>query len=222
MCGRFTQADIAELDRAIFKLLDVPALEPKYNIAPTEEAAVIREEAGGTRSLEQLRWGLVPSWAEHPSIGNRLINARSESVTQKPAFRDAFHARRCLVPADGFYEWAKTPTGRQPYYIRVHGGEVFALAGLWEYYEGEGGPIESFTIITTDTNDLVRPVHDRMPVILAPADYDAWLDPANPDYRGLRALLRPYPAGDMDMVPVSRYVNKPQNKGPECVEPAVS
>lgn len=220
MCGRFTQAQIAELDREIFKLLEVPALEPKYNIAPTEDAAVIRERAEGGRSLDLLRWGLIPSWADDPSIGNRLINARAESVTQKAAFRDAFHARRCLVPVDGFYEWEKTPQGRQPYYIRVRGGEVYALAGLWEHSESrETGPIESFTIVTTDSNELVRPIHDRMPVILPQEAYDAWLDPANQDIRGLKGLLRPFPGDEMDMYPVSRYVNKPQNKDRECVQP---
>jgi putative SOS response-associated peptidase YedK len=220
MCGRFTQAQIAELDREIFKLLELPDLEPKYNIAPTEDAAVIRERAEGGRNLDLLRWGLIPSWANDPSIGNRLINARAESVTQKAAFRDAFHARRALVPVDGFYEWEKTPHGRQPYYIRVRGGEVYTLAGLWEHFESrETGPVESFTIITTDSNELVRPIHDRMPVILPQEAYDAWLDPANQDVKGLKGLLRPFPADEMDMYPVSRYVNKPQNKDAECVQP---
>lgn len=218
MCGRFTQAEIAELDREIFKLLEVPDLAPRYNIAPTEDAAVIREHAEGGRSLSPLRWGLIPSWTDDPSMGNRLINARAESVRLKPAFRDAFHARRCLIPVDGFYEWTKTPQGRQPYYIRVRGGEVYALAGLWEHYESDTtGPVESFTIITTDANELVNAIHDRMPVILPAEAYDAWLDPANQGAKGLEDLLRPFPSDAMDIYPVSRYVNKPQNKGPECV-----
>lgn len=219
MCGRFTQAEIAELDREIFKLLEVPDLEPRYNIAPTEDAAVIQTHRDGVRRVALLRWGLIPSWADDPSIGNRLINARAESLARKPSFRDAFLARRCLVPADGFYEWDKTPHGKQPYYLRVRGGEVFALAGLWEHHESRvTGPINSFTVITTDANDLVRPIHDRMPVILPRESYDAWLDPDNHDTKGLTQLLRPFPPEEMDMYPVSRFVNKPANKGPECVQ----
>lgn len=219
MCGRFSQAEIAALDREVFKLLEVPHLEPKYNIAPTEPAAVIREHADDGRRLELLRWGLIPGWADDPAIGNRLINARAESVTRKAAFRDAFVARRCLIPADGFYEWRKTPQGKQPYYVRARTG-LLAFAGLWEYFESrQTGPVESFTIITTDANDLVRPIHDRMPVILPPEAYDRWLDPTNHDTETLSALLVPAPADMMDMHPVSRYVNSPHNKGRECVEP---
>lgn len=220
MCGRFTQAEIAALDREVFKLLEVPGLEPRYNVAPTQDAAVIREEHGAGRRIVRLRWGLIPAWADDPAIGHRTINARAESLADKPAFRDAFERRRCLVPADGFYEWEKTPHGKQPVYVKPRHGGVFAFAGLWERWLGAGtGPLESFTVVTTDANDLVRPVHDRMPAILEPADYDRWLDPAHRDPGGLTALLRPYPADRMTLYPVSRYVNDPNNEGPACVEP---
>ncbi len=227
MCGRFTQAQIAELDREIFKLLGVPPLEPRYNIAPTEEAAVVRAAGAAgaageasNRRLDLLRWGLIPSGASDPAIGNRLINARAETVAQKPSFRSAFKYRRCLVPADGFYEWQKTQHGKQPYSVRMAAAEVFALAGLWERWEGAaGGAVESFTIITTTPNELVERLHDRMPVILRPDEFDRWLDPHYRDTSALHRLLRPYPANEMTAHPVSRYVNKPENKGPECIDP---
>jgi putative SOS response-associated peptidase YedK len=204
MCGRFSQAQIAELDREVFKLLSLPALPPRYNVAPTQEVAVVRQPSEATeRSLDLLRWGLIPHWAKDPAIGNRMINARAESVADKPAFRDSFRERRCLVPADGFYEWAKTKHGKQPYYVRVLGGRLFAFAGLWDSWRDPAGePRETFTIITTEPNELLRQVHNRMPVILAPK------------------LLRPYPTQQMSYYAVSRYVNSPDNEGPECVRPA--
>ncbi len=217
MCGRFTQAQIAELDREVFKLLEVPHLEPRYNVAPTQDVAVVRE-LEGARSLSLIRWGLIPHWAKDPTIGNRMINARAETVPEKPAFRDAFRLRRCLVPADGFYEWARTPRGKQPHYLRMTDGRPFAMAGLWDRWHAPDGPIESCTIITTGPNDLVRPLHDRMPVILAPEDYEQWLDPEG-NTAELAALLRPYPAGAMRAYPVSRFVNDPKHEGPACIAP---
>lgn len=220
MCGRFTQAQIAELDREVFKLLHVPALEPRYNVAPTQPVAVIRERNGTSRQLDLLRWGLIPSWANDPAIGNRLINARAESLTDKPSFREAFERRRCLVPADGFYEWQKTAHGKQPMYVRPMGGGVFALAGLWETWHGPGtGPIESFTIVTTEPNTLLAPIHDRMPAILAAGQYDRWLDPHHHDTQELQRLLGPYPSDRMEVYPVASYVNDPKNDGPACIEP---
>jgi putative SOS response-associated peptidase YedK len=222
MCGRFSQAQIAELDREVFKLLSSPALPPRYNVAPTQDVAVVRQPSAATeRSLDLLRWGLIPHWAKDPTIGNRMINARAESVADKPAFRDSFRERRCLVPADGFYEWAKTKHGKQPYYVRVLGGRLFAFAGLWDRWRGPAGETrETFTIITTEPNELLRPVHNRMPVILAPEDYDAWLAPEPTDAAALTELLRPYPTEQMSYYPVSRYVNSPDNEGPECIQPA--
>jgi putative SOS response-associated peptidase YedK len=222
MCGRFSQAQIAELDREVFKLLSSPALPPRYNVAPTQEVAVVRQPGEPTeRSLDLLRWGLIPHWAKDPTIGTRMINARAESVADKPAFRDSFRERRCLVPADGFYEWAKTKHGKQPYYVRVLGGGLFAFAGLWDRWRDPAGEVrETFTIITTEPNELLRPVHNRMPAILAPEDYDSWLAPEPTDATDLTELLRPYPTEQMSYYPVSRYVNSPDNEGPECIRPA--
>ncbi len=221
MCGRFTQAQIAELDREIFKLLTVPALPARYNIAPTQEAAAVRESArSGRRVLAPLRWGLIPHWAKDPTIGNRMINARAESVAKKPAFEGAFKHRRCLIPSDGFYEWKKTGGRKQPHYIGRQDGGLFAFAGLWERWSDEGhDPIETFTIITTTPNEIVEPIHNRMPVILPAKHYDEWLDPANQHVDALRALLAPFPAEEMSAYPVSTYVNSPRNEGPECVKP---
>lgn len=220
MCGRFTQAQIRELDREVFKLLNVPELEPRYNVAPTQDVAVIREGDGEGRRISLLRWGLIPSWANDPGIGNRLINARAESLTAKPSFRDAFERRRCLVPADGFYEWQKTARGKRPMYVRPAGGGVFALAGLWERWAGPGtGPVETFTIVTTEPNERLAPIHDRMPAILSAGQYDRWLDPANHDTRELERLLGPYPSDRMEVYPVGSYVNDPKNDGPTCIEP---
>ncbi|MGD8725986.1 MAG: SOS response-associated peptidase, partial [Gemmatimonadales bacterium] len=165
-------------------------------------------------------WGLIPSWAKDPTIGNRMINARAETVATKPAFEGAFKHRRCLIPADGFYEWQKTGSRKQPYYIGRRDGSVFAFAGLWERWADEGhDPIETFTIITTTPNDLLAPIHDRMPVILPTDRYDEWLDPANTETEALQSLLGPAPAADLTATPVSTYVNSPHNEGPECVRP---
>ena len=221
MCGRFSQAQIAELDREIFKVLSAPAFEPRYNLAPTDDAAVVRASGSGGRELAPLRWGLIPSWAKDPAIGNRMINARAETLAEKPAFRDAYRMRRCLVPADGFYEWQKLPSGKQPYYVRVDGGGIFAFAGLWERWwdRATGNERETFTIITTEPNELLAPIHNRMPVIVGPYDYDRWLDPENESTADLADLLAPFPPERMSAYPVSRYVNKPGNEGHECVEP---
>jgi putative SOS response-associated peptidase YedK len=220
MCGRFSQAQIAELDREVFKLLQVPQLEPRYNLAPTQDAAVVRESATtGQRHLGPLRWGLIPYWAKDPTIGNRMINARSETLSTKPAFESAFKYRRCVVPSDGFYEWQKTGGRKQPYYLQLEHGRMFGFAALWERWQDEGHrPIETFTIITTTPNALVEPIHNRMPVILRPARYDEWLDPHNDNVSALADLLAPYPADEMVAHPVSTFVNSPHNEGPECIE----
>jgi putative SOS response-associated peptidase YedK len=172
----------------------------------------------GQRALKPMRWGLIPSWAKDPTIGNSLINARGETVASKPAFRAAFKSRRCLIPTTGFYDWA--PAGgkkKQPLHIRMSDGQPFALAGLWERWsDSEGATLESCTIITTAANELMRPFHDRMPVILAPADYGTWLDPTTPP-AALHALLRPFPAEGMVVVPVGSYVSNPRNEGPQCL-----
>jgi putative SOS response-associated peptidase YedK len=223
MCGRFTQfAHREQLARLLgIDPEDVPAPHPRYNIAPTQLVAVVRLD-DGQRALRSMRWGLVPSWADDVSIGNRLINARAETVADKPAFRAAFKSRRCLIPTTGFYEWAAAPAGgkkKQPLNIRMKDGQPFALAGLWERWTGDengASPVESCVIITTTSNDLIRPFHDRMPVIISPADFDAWLDPRMPPDQ-LHALLRPFPADAMEVVPVGSYVSSPRNEGPACL-----
>ena len=191
---------------------------PRYNIAPTQDAPAIRF-LDGSGHLGLLRFGLVPHWADEPRTEYSLINARAETVASKPAFRAAFHRRRCLIPATGFYEWQVTRQGKQPWYVHVRDSELFAMAGLWEHWEGEAGVIESFAIIVTEANDRIRHIHDRMPVIIAPENYGYWIDPDNRDSEGLQRLLRPWPGEKMVAWPVSRRVNRPDNDGPELLRP---
>ena len=198
----------------------VPTLEPHYNIAPTQMAPVVRATPEGRR-LDLFRWGLIPSWACDQAVGARMINARSETAAEKPAFGEALARRRCLVPADGFFEWQKVGRARQPYFIRRRDGAPCALAGLWERWSASpaDGTIESFTVLTTTPNALVEPLHDRMPVIIEPADFARWLDLDQRDPATLRSLLRPLPAERMEAHPVSRRVNSPANDDPSCIEP---
>jgi putative SOS response-associated peptidase YedK len=179
--------------------------------------AVVRQD-DGRRALVPLRWGLIPPWSKDSRVGYALINARAETVAEKPAFRAAFKARRCLIPASGFYEWQATGAKhKQPYHIRMRDGRPFAFAGLWErWHGGEGEPVETCALLTTEANALVRPVHDRMPIIVAPGDCGAWLDPLTPPDQ-LHALLYPYPPEEMAAVPVGRYVSNPRNEGPRCL-----
>lgn len=221
MCGRFTLLTPAETLAEQFHLPDVPSLTPRYNVAPTQPVAAVRQSPGnGERELALLRWGLIPSWAKDADIGARMINARSETVAQKPAFRAAFRQRRCLVLADGFYEWQRLARGKQPFYIRLRDGSPFAFAGLWEHWAGPDGAVESCTLLTTEPNDLIRSLHNRMPVILAPEDYDLWLDPGVREVELLHPLLRPHPPEDMIAYPVGLWVNNPKNDGPQCIEPS--
>lgn len=221
MCGRFTLITPAEALAEQFQLFEIPSLAPRYNIAPTQPVAAVRRVPGdGQRELVLLRWGLVPFWAKDPGIGARMINARSETVAEKPAFRAAFRRRRCLVPADGFYEWRRLERGKQPFYVRLRDERPFAFAGLWERWEGpDETAIDSCTLLTTEPNDLIRPVHSRMPVILSPKDYDLWLDPGVQKVELLQPLLRPYPSEGMLAYPISTWVNKPKNDSPRCIEP---
>lgn len=220
MCGRFTQAYSWAEVHAFLRLLGLPQnLRPRYNIAPTQEAGVVRLGAEG-HTLDALRWGLVPAWAKDLAIGSKLINARGETVAEKPSFRAAFRARRCIVPTDGFYEWRGTAGRKQPCRIVGADRKPFAFAGLWESWpHGPYGPIESFTIITTQANARLRPIHARMPVILDPADFDAWLDPALSANDAL-SLLRPAPDEAVDAYPVSTRVNNVRNDDEACIEPA--
>ncbi|HEV3023151.1 MAG TPA: SOS response-associated peptidase [Pirellulales bacterium] len=220
MCGRFTLRTPAGLVAEAFGMLPFSGLQPRYNIAPSQPVAVVRLAQNDGRELAFLKWGLVPSWADDPAIGYKMINARGETVATKPSFRKAFKVRRCLVVADGFYEWQKTNGGgkKQPHYIRLKDDVPFAFAGLWEHWVREGQEIDSCTIITTDANELMAPIHDRMPVIMAPADYELWLDPAVQEVERLQPLLRPFAAGEMKAYPVSTMVNNPRTESENCVE----
>jgi putative SOS response-associated peptidase YedK len=203
----------ADVARA-FGLRELPLFEPRYNIAPSQAVLAVRQPADAEdRQAVWLKWGLVPSWAKDPKIGNRLINARGDTVAEKPSFRTAFRRRRCLVPADGFYEWQRVGSHKEPYHIYMADGRPFALAGLWEHWEGDGETIESCTLVTTEANAKVAELHDRMPVILDPADYDLWLDPAVQDPAAVTPLLRPFPPEQMAFHAVSTWVNNPAHEG---------
>jgi len=220
MCGRFAlYSDPFALAKR-FQAEALPALRPRYNIAPTQSIPIVREE-GGNRRFALARWGLIPSWAKDMKIGYHTINARAETVAEKPAFRNAFRHRRCLVPADGFYEW-QAVTGskiKQPWFIALRDRETMAFAGLWERWRSpEGEELESCSIIVTDANAIMQPIHDRMPVILASEDWDAWLETDAKDAVGLQGLLKPYPAEGMTAWPVSTKVNSPRNDSVECLE----
>ncbi len=218
MCGRFTLfADPAEL-MAAFPGFEIPAdLPPRYNIAPTQPVAVVPND--GQRRVAFFRWGLVPSWARDLSIGNRLINARAETLAQKPAFRVAYRRRRCLVLANGFYEWRREAGRKVPMFIRLKSGAPFAFAGLWESWRGpDDQELLSCTIITTEPNALIAEIHDRMPAILPRQAYEPWLDPAEKRPGELQVWLKPYPASEMTAYPVSTLVNNPRNDTPACVE----
>ncbi len=209
-----------------FSVFETSPWRARYNIAPSQPVIAVRMAGGGAkaasgRELVWLRWGLIPGWADDPAIGNRLINARAETAAQKPAFRAAMRQRRCLVVADGFYEWQKTGKRKVPHLIGMRDDRPFGFAALWEVWQRPDQPaIESCTLLTTEANELVRPLHDRMPAIVAPSDYDRWLDPAVASLERLMPLLRPYPSDVMTAFAVSPLVNSPANDEPRCVEPA--
>ena len=219
MCGRYTLKTPAGVLTERFDIEESStSITSSYNIDPTQQVATVLAE-NGKRKLEMLHWGLIPSWAKDPEIGNRMINARAETVAEKPSYRKAFQERRCLILADGFYEWQKTDNGKQPFYIRMEDESPFAFAGLWESWRN-GREIRSCTIITTAPNELAASIHNRMPVILHPEDYDMWLDPDFDEREPLTSLLIPFPAEAMEAYPVSRRVNNPANNDAGVVEPA--
>jgi putative SOS response-associated peptidase YedK len=224
MCGRFTLKTPVETLAEVFELPKVPELPPRFNIAPSEAIAAVRMAGQDIqRELALLRWGLVPPWADDPKVGSRMINARSETVATSGAFRSAFRRRRCLVLADGFYEWQRQERRKQPFYIKMQDDSPFAFAGLWEVWEGKDGTVlETCTVLTTEPSALMNPIHNRMPVILEPANYALWLDPEMHDSEPLKALLRPYPEEKMTAYPVSQLVNSPANDIPECLEPVTA
>jgi putative SOS response-associated peptidase YedK len=219
MCGRFTlrtsPRDLVE----IFQLLREPEIAPRYNIAPTQLVLAVRQ-VDKFREASEMRWGLVPSWSKDPKSGPPLINARAETLASKPAFRMALSKRRCLIPADGFYEWQKGEAKtKQPFYIQLTKGRLFAFAGLWECWKGaDSSAVESCTIVTTTANSRLAELHERMPVILHEEDYDRWLDAKANDPAALQALLVPYPSEEIAFRPVNPFVNSARNDGPSCIE----
>lgn len=225
MCGRYGLNSTPRRMAARFQLpTDQFELFPRYNIAPTQPVVIIRQN-GYTmqRELTHVVWGLIPSWAKDPAIGHRMINARSESAAIKPGYRAAMKYRRCIVPADLFYEWRKPAPGmgktKQPFAIRRRDGDLLAFAGLWEHWQSaDGGEIESCTILTTDANAMMQPLHDRMPVILSPDDEARWLDASMQDPARVLDLLRPCPADWLEAYPVSTYVSNPRHEGERCAE----
>jgi putative SOS response-associated peptidase YedK len=220
MCGRYTLRARPETIAREFDLPEVPRLEPRFNIAPDQAVAVVRfDPSENARRLDLLTWGLIPSWADDPGIGDRLINARAETVADKPAFRHPFRTRRCLVVADGFYEWQRQDGWKRPFFVHRRDDRPFAFAGLWEHWEKETEPIYSCTLLTTDANELLAPLHERMPVILSPEDYDLWLDPSLHDPRALESLLVPPPSRGWEAYEVGRHVNDPSHDDPECIRP---
>ena len=220
MCGRYvrktgsrTIADDFDVDEV------VDDLQPSFNVAPTQDVAVITND--GAKRLVAMRWGLIPSWAADPTIGSRMINARSESLAEKAAFKDAFKSRRCLVVADGFYEWRKEGRAKVPLFIRLKSGRPFGLGGLYETWRPPLGELlTTCTIITTEPNELLAPIHNRMPAILGGGADEMWLDPAVKDQTVLLNLLQPYPSDEMEAYEVSTLVNSVKNDSPACIEPA--
>ncbi len=221
MCGRFTlTVDPAELKQAFADYTFPAQFAPRFNIAPAQPILAIPND--GKNAADFFVWGLIPKWAKDPSIGSRLINARAETLAEKPSFRGGFKYKRCLIPADGFYEWKSQPGAKTktPYFIHMKDRQPFAFAGLWDEWNApDGGTIRSATIITTEPNKLMATLHNRMPVILNPADYAQWLDPAPRTPESLIPLLKPFPAEAMSAYPVSTLVNKPENDRAELVVP---
>jgi putative SOS response-associated peptidase YedK len=219
MCGRYTLTAEQEALQVALGVEGLVHPTPRYNIAPTQEVPVVVAPEGRPEG-RTLRWGLVPSWAKDPAMGNRMINARSETAAEKPSFRGPFRRSRCLVPADGFYEWRKEGKGKVPFWIHMEDLAPFTLAGLWDRWKGPDGTLlETFTILTTRPNELLGPIHDRMPVILGKDDREEWLDPGtSPD--ALKALLGPHPSAPMAVREVTTRVNSPRNDDPGCIEAA--
>ena len=219
MCGRITLTSPISDIVQMFDLLAAENVAPRYNIAPTQNILAIRQDPPGRHAV-YLKWGLVPSWANDPGIGSRLINARSESLAEKPAFRSAFRHHRCLIPADAFYEWQKQGDRKQPFLIHRHDKKTMALAGLWEHWQSpDGSALETCTIITTQANATLRPLHDRMPVILERHNWAAWLDPTSPAHM-LQNLLQPAADTLLTLYPVTPRVNNPALDDPSCIHPA--
>ena len=226
MCGRFSITTPPEAMREIFNYENIPNLQPRFNVAPTQPIITIRRLENNRRALIMNRWGLIPSWSKDGGSAARMINARAETLLDKPSFREAFRTRRCLIPADSFYEWRVEGQKRQPFRVGLKGGTLFAFAGLWESWQAkqkgngyeEGDIVETAVIVTTEANDKLRPIHNRMPVIIPTELYSFWLDPAN-DVSSCHDYLKPYPSEPMAFYRVSTFVNNVKNDDPRCVEP---
>lgn len=219
MCGRYTLTMSPDELRRIFRYVEVPNFPPRYNIAPTQPIGIVRADHG-TRHFQLVRWGLIPGWVKDPAAFSLLLNARSETAAEKPAFRAAMRHRRCLVPASGFYEWRRVGKSKQAFFIRPRGGGAVAFAGLWEPWMGaDGSEIDTAAILTTGANGLVSAIHDRMPVVLDPADWDAWLDTDGREPRHVAEMLRPAPEYLLEAIPVSERVNAVRNDDPGLQSP---
>jgi putative SOS response-associated peptidase YedK len=219
MCGRFTFAISPEVIAKIFGVTVIEDHPQRYNIAPTKKVLAIRRNGAGNMAV-LVRWGLIPSWAKDPSIGSRMINARCETAHEKPAFRGALSTRRCIIPASGFFEWSTTPKGKFPHYIKMRDGSPLAIAGIWDSWKSPDGEIiETCAILTTVSNRLIQPLHERMPVLLHLSEYDLWLDREVTEPEKLLSLYQPYPPDLMEMHKVSPLVNNVRNDSPDCIEP---
>lgn len=216
MCGRFTFTDFEGIEERF--QIPQPNLKPNYNVAPTQDVPVIVNHG----QLAMFRWGLIPFWAKDAAIGNKMINARAETIDEKPSFKHSLQRKRCLVVADGFYEWKKEGSTKRPHRITLKNKELFGFAGLWDTWKSPSGDIVSCTIITTTPNELMEGIHDRMPVILSRDSERVWLDQSIVDGGYLKSLLVPYPAERMMAYEVSAFVNSVKNNGPECLEPVGS
>jgi putative SOS response-associated peptidase YedK len=219
MCGRFTLQYSNEMLAQIFGAKVSQEIKPRYNISPTQKVPVVRTSPDdSTIHIDLLKWGLIPSWAKDPSIGSHMINARSETADQKPSFKNSLKHRRCIVPASGFYEWLAVEGKKHPLYIKLKDNSLMMLAGIWDHWKSpDGNVIESFSILTTSSNELISPLHDRMPVVLDLKFKDIWLDPKLTNPEQLKPYFKPYPSGSMEMYPVSDLVNSPKNETPECI-----
>lgn len=217
MCGRITFRTEPKLVAELFNISELPLFEPRYNVAPTQEVLAVRTSPKGGREAVFLKWGLIPFWSKDKSFASKAINARAETLREKPAFREAYKKRRCLIAADGFFEWKKVGKRKEPYLFELSQKRPFAFAGLWERWSDQTEVIESCTIITTTANDLVRPLHERMPVILNPESYATWLGESNTT--DLSGLLAPYPTDAMQTTQVSSVVNSVAHDSPDCVRP---
>lgn len=218
MCGRFTLfAEPNEIISRFNVSNGIADYKKRYNIAPSQTVLVVINDGNENRAV-YFRWGLIPHWAKETKIGYKMINARAETLNEKPTFKHPFRRQRCIIPADGFYEWKNTPTGKQPYRITLKTSEIFGFAGLWDRWEKDGQEIHSCTIITTEPNELMSQIHNRMPVILNRDDEQIWLNNKLDDTDFLRTLLKPYNAQEMEVYPVSTLVNSPKNNDPSLIE----